>query len=102
MVILENKIKNVSNSPSPCVIQWYVWKPEATPNVLNLIFSSKISGAEVNLNIDDIDLRQALIKEFGPEILDFQPSKDAIKGLKVGNRSRQGPLKIWTSPNFIL
>ena len=38
-------------------------------------------GAEVNLNIDGIDLRQALIKTFGPEILNFQPSdlEDAIK-----------------------
>jgi len=48
------------------------------------------AGAEVNLNIDGIDLRQALIKTFGPEILNFQPSnlEDAIKGLEVGNRSR--------------
>ena len=45
------------------------------------ISSSQISGAEVNLNIDGIDLRQALIKTFGPEILNFQPSdlEDAIK-----------------------
>ena len=42
---------------------------------------SFFSGAEVNLNIDGIDLRQALIKTFGPEILNFQPSdlEDAIK-----------------------
>ena len=41
-------------------------------------------GAEVNLNIDGIDLRQALIKTFGPEILNFQPSdlEDAIKVIK--------------------
>ena len=64
------------------------------------ISSSQISGAEVNSKIDGIDLRQALIKTFGPNILNFQP-KDAIKDLKVGNRSRQGPLMIWTSPNFI-
>ena len=64
------------------------------------ISSSQISGAEVNSKIDGIDLRQALIKTFGPKILNFQP-KDAIKDLKVGNRSRQGPLMIWTSPNFI-
>ena len=48
------------------------------------------TGAEVNLTIDGIDLRQALIKTFGEDILDFQPSnlEDAIKGLEVGNRSR--------------
>ena len=35
-------------------------------------------------------MRQALIKTFGEDILDFQPSnlEDAIKGLEVGNRSR--------------
>ena len=42
------------------------------------------------MTIDGTDLREALIKTFGQDILDFQPSNlaDAMKGLEVGNRSK--------------
>ena len=56
-------------------------KWEEIKDISNKSIFSFFSGAEVNLNIDGIDLRQALIKTFGPEILNFQPSdlEDAIK-----------------------
>ena len=48
------------------------------------------SNADVNLIIDNIDLRQALIEAFGEDILDHQPNdlESAMKGLELGNRSK--------------
>ena len=47
------------------------------------------ANADVNLSIDNIDLRKALIEAFGEEILDHQPTDldSAMKGLELGNRS---------------
>ena len=47
------------------------------------------ANADVNQTIDGVDLRQALIKTFGPDVLNHQPMdlETAMEGLEVGNRS---------------
>ena len=48
------------------------------------------ANADVNLTIDGTNIKQLLIQEFGPEILDHQPSDflEAMAGIEIGNRSK--------------
>ena len=48
------------------------------------------ANADVSLTIDGINIRQSLIKNFGLQILDYQPSDldEAMTGLDIGNRSK--------------
>ena len=47
------------------------------------------ANADVNLSIDNINLREALVEAFGEDILEYQPNdlESAMKGLELGNRS---------------
>ena len=47
------------------------------------------ANADINKCIDGIDLKQALIKKFGEDVLKYQPMdlESAMEGLEVGNRS---------------
>ena len=48
------------------------------------------ANADINLTIDDINIRQSLIKNFGEDILKHQTSdiSEALSGIEIGNRSK--------------
>ena len=48
------------------------------------------ANADINKIIDGIDLKEALVKKFGSDVLTYQPMdlETAMEGLEVGNRSR--------------